>query len=248
MSKSQDWPIPGSKSTSSSEDSSTLPKIVIKREEVDQWPNVGCNPFPFNFNFPSPASSSTSVCSDSSYILSTGSLSTTVHSDTSPVIPDGDPSPKCKKTELLTEVQLGFFPTHSSRNRKLNLSRVIMSDDESSSYEQVSSSDALVGSGSISSQSKSPVNSTSNIAAQSNVTDSYDYTTLAGKLIAEENCNFNFNTEKEALIKNSCVNAFRYGKSKQGLENIFFDTIKMYGGPELQPLLEHIEKKGVSER
>jgi hypothetical protein len=76
----------------------------------------------------------------------------------------------------------------------------------------------------------------------------FDYTNLAASLFTNNNTIFNFSTEKESLIKGSMVNTFKYTKSKSGIETRFFDTIKKFGGPEMQPLLDEVEKNKIKEK
>jgi len=76
----------------------------------------------------------------------------------------------------------------------------------------------------------------------------FDYTNLAASLFTNNNTIFNFSTEKESLIKGSMVNTFKYTKSKSGIETRSFDTIKKFGGPEMQPLLDEVEKNKIKEK
>jgi hypothetical protein len=77
---------------------------------------------------------------------------------------------------------------------------------------------------------------------------SFDYTTLATSLLNRNNSNFQLNTDKKNLIKGSRVNTIKYKQTKAGIENRLFDTIQLFGGNELKPLLVIITIKGIEEK
>jgi hypothetical protein len=60
---------------------------------------------------------------------------------------------------------------------------------------------------------------------------------LAAQLLSEGNKCFNLSKEEERMIAGSSVNRKKYGKSKEGVETRFFETIEHYGSAELKKLL-----------
>ncbi len=65
----------------------------------------------------------------------------------------------------------------------------------------------------------------------------------------DKNITFNLSREEEEFIQGSTVNTKHYEKTKWGIEDRFFETVKKHGGPQLQQLLPIITtKKGTEER
>jgi hypothetical protein len=60
---------------------------------------------------------------------------------------------------------------------------------------------------------------------------------LAAQLLIDGNKCFNLSADDERLILGSSVNKKKYGKSKEGVEKRFFETIEQYGNAELKQLL-----------
>ncbi|MFY7882254.1 MAG: hypothetical protein ACOVR6_08160 [Fimbriimonas sp.] len=147
--------------------------------------------------------------------------------------------------KVLSQLQFGllFSPenTRTTSRRKHNN----MSDDESSDFEQIASVDSDEEQNcDTSNDAEDDVD----VGVESNPVENFDYTALAGLLLQDNNTTFNFSTEEEKLIKESSVNTFRYGKSKEGIEKRFFDTIEQYGGDDLKKLVEVTVRKQIPER
>jgi hypothetical protein len=59
---------------------------------------------------------------------------------------------------------------------------------------------------------------------------------LTAQLLIDGNKCFNLSVDDESLICGSSVNKKKYGKSKEGVENHFFETIEQYGNAESKKL------------
>ncbi len=120
-----------------------------------------------------------------------------------------------------------------------------MSDDESSDFEPFASVDS---DDEHNCDTSNNIKEDAPVGVNSNQVDNFDYTTLAGLLLQDNNTAFNFSTEEEKLITESSVNTLDYGKSKEGIKKHFFDTVEQYGGEDLKKLVKVIVRKQISER
>jgi len=220
---------------------------VSKNLSPNNYPNTPTHVINFNLPIPgSTTSSDSTVNSNNNYPSpsphliklhlpipgSTTSSDTTVHSDSS----------IHNVNHLLTEIQSGFHPPPTNPV-KPNIHQPFSMEDtiSSSSSEYIPSDDKCKDEEEDIDEERNPPPNDDEEEADANT--SFGYTNLATSLITSNNANFNFTTEEESLIKGSTVNTFKYTKSKAGTETRFFDTIKQFGGPEMQPLLEDVEQK-----
>jgi hypothetical protein len=60
---------------------------------------------------------------------------------------------------------------------------------------------------------------------------------LAAQLLLDGNKCFNLTVEDERLIVGLSCNKKKYGKSKEGIEKRFFETLEQYGNEEIKSLL-----------
>ncbi len=60
---------------------------------------------------------------------------------------------------------------------------------------------------------------------------------MAAQLLVDGNKCFNLSADDERLIVGLSCNKKKYGKSKEGIEKRFFETLEQYGNKEIKSLL-----------
>jgi hypothetical protein len=187
---------------------STSPILVVSNSPTT--PKTSILP-KVNFYLPYPSSTSSSSSDESSTFSATSSrIEVHINPPFTQLTPQSNSTTSTQETPI-------------TKPRVRSKYRIMADDDSSSVFEDFSDTASLYNK-----------EDDTNIIASNNTVNLSDM----AKILVEDTSNtFNLSDAEQQLVSNSTVNTKKYEKTKNGVEQRFFDTIEKYGNETLKQLL-----------